>query len=1567
MSVQRRGVLATPVAALTSLLLVVVAWAVWTSGADASADSAFSSTGVGAGETPTAVVSAQAVTVDWAASMLSDGDPVDGYEVARYDAGTLALQSVGAACAGVVTATICVEASVPAGDWVYSVTPVHASTWRGAESANSNPVTVVHADATAPTNSVTVQVLSGNAAMTGSTIHYRGLAAGSLTLTNAVSDAESGAASSTTGALGNIPTSWTHVPSTVSTPAGGPYVSNVFSWTAGATSSPTVVVTGRDVAGNTTPVTVTFVNDSTAPSAGTVSAPAGYQPGLSVPVTFTSGTDGGSGIATRQLQRRSAPLTPADTCVTWTGFANTGPANPTSVHTDTTVSNGTCYEYEYVVTDRVGNTHTATSATVSIVDYAGAVGTTTGALSHWRLGEASSSLSSTDSLTGTAASALTSHVGEIGATWTNLAQSGSVNTEKMSSENRAFRSGTGMSINYASATPPTPDYSVEADLYYRATLANDSVGVITRLNSGLQNYYQAHWYQGLWRIGEVTGGTQTQRAVSAAQPALVVGQTYRLRLDVSGSASTVLTLYVNGVQVSTYTDLSPITAAGKGGIIDGYDTSPESSATKSDTVGLHFDNFQITPSTYPRAADSKGTNTGDHKNGVVLGAAGAVTGDADTAAQFDGVNDYVQVIGSAGLPTGAGARSVEAWFKTSSPTRQVLFSYGSLVSTQEYGLVIEPSGTTMYAWGFGGINDKTFTMPSAVNDGQWHQVVQTFSGASFTLYIDGVALPAQAATRNTVMDVYGFGIGAVINPSDGPNSGGFFNGSIDEVSFYTSVLSPTTVTSHYQLGISNSADMAGPTGGSVVASGLLGTGSRYAASATLSLDLAKGSDPSGVAATGATLQRSTGTLTSDGTGDGVCSAFGGYTLVSGGTDPATPKTDTVADQACYRYQYLVPDTLGNYRAYTSADIRVDLTAPAAPSLSFGGFTNTYWSSGGTVYYRSAAATGSFTATSTASDPRSGVASHAFPTLGTNWASTPGALGVNTYSWSGAPQVPGAKTVTATNHAARVSGTTTFTPTADDTAPSAGTVTYPNATQTSTTISVGYTTGTDAGSGIATRLLQRQSAPLTGGTSCGTYGGYTTISGGTNPASSPVADLAASENCYQYRYVVTDQVGNAHTATSSNVVKVTSGTSYSDAVSATPGLLNYYRLGETTISSDTFTGTNGTLLTAHTGEIGATWVHLNGTANTILTGNRARRNGAQYSREYTSTAPPSADYSVEVDFRKMSTLANDNVGVMARLNTATSTFYSGEYYDNGDGTVNYGIGQYTNGTWAGDVVLPYSANNPLAVGATVRMRLEVSGGATTTLKLYINGVLILSGTDTSSPITAAGFAGVMDGDPGNATTKSATTGAHWDNFVVTPRAADSLGGGTGWYLDGPTLGQPGASFGDPNTAALFDGSTDHVRTAAQSLSSFSTEFWFASTQGIGTGTAWKSGAALVDSSRTATAADWGISLRSDGKLLAGAGNSDVTIVGAVGGFNDGAWHHVVFTRNSTTGAMVLYVDGSSANGGSATGATGARHNYDITFGRQAEDLSHAYLGYLDEVAIYNTVLSGATVSAHYAAR
>src|SRR5438477_5521276 len=113
---------------------------------------------------------------------------------------------------------------------------------------------IAKVDNNPPANSLSLSAITGGAFKTGTTVYYRGSAAGSFKLTNAVSDGESGPASSATPALGGTATGWTHTPSTVSTPAGGPYDSNSFDRKCSSLSSTPVSVTDADASWNTTAV-----------------------------------------------------------------------------------------------------------------------------------------------------------------------------------------------------------------------------------------------------------------------------------------------------------------------------------------------------------------------------------------------------------------------------------------------------------------------------------------------------------------------------------------------------------------------------------------------------------------------------------------------------------------------------------------------------------------------------------------------------------------------------------------------------------------------------------------------------------------------------------------------------------------------------------------------------------------------------------------------------------------------------------------------------------------------------------------------------------------------------------------------------------------------------------------------------------------------------------------------------------------------------------------------------------------------------------------------------------------
>jgi Concanavalin A-like lectin/glucanases superfamily/Glycosyl hydrolases family 2, sugar binding domain/Glycosyl hydrolases family 2/Glycosyl hydrolases family 2, TIM barrel domain len=82
---------------------------------------------------------------------------------------------------------------------------------------------------------------------------------------------------------------------------------------------------------------------------------------------------------------------------------------------------------------------------------------------------------------------------------------------------------------------------------------------------------------------------------------------------------------------------------------------------------------------------------------------------------------------------------------------------------------------------------------------------------------------------------------------------------------------------------------------------------------------------------------------------------------------------------------------------------------------------------------------------------------------------------------------------------------------------------------------------------------------------------------------------------------------------------------------------------------------------------------------------------------------------------------------------------------------------------------------------------------------------------------------------------------------------------------------------------------------------------------GTGTTFYSGAGLVNGDQPGSANDFGISLNANGQVIAGTGNPDTSINSGTG-YNDGKPHVVTFERTQSTGALVLYVDGTQVAAG-----------------------------------------------------
>src|SRR4051812_5823564 len=238
-------------------------------------------------------------------------------------------------------------------------------------------------DNTAPTSALSLSSVSpaGSAYYPGSgtTVWYRGTgpncaaetqvaAKCSFKITNTESDSGSGPASSQFGTLGGTSTGWTFTGSTVTTPTGGPYVSNFFAFSSGASTSPTEQVTSADNGANSGSQTLTLTNDITGPTVPTPTVTAGYFTSTSVPVGLGAVSDngGGSGVnaASVVVQRDAIGLTNG-ACGVFTGSWST---ITLSGGNDTTVVSGNCYRYRENASDNVGNSTSSSASSTAKVD-----------------------------------------------------------------------------------------------------------------------------------------------------------------------------------------------------------------------------------------------------------------------------------------------------------------------------------------------------------------------------------------------------------------------------------------------------------------------------------------------------------------------------------------------------------------------------------------------------------------------------------------------------------------------------------------------------------------------------------------------------------------------------------------------------------------------------------------------------------------------------------------------------------------------------------------------------------------------------------------------------------------------------------------------------------------------------------------------------------------------------------------------------------------------------------------------------------------------------------------------
>ncbi|MCW2524725.1 MAG: domain containing protein, partial [Frankiales bacterium] len=204
--------------------------------------------------------------------------------------------------------------------------------------------------------------------------------------------------------------------------------------------------------------------------------------------------------------------------------------------------------------------------------------------------------------------------------------------------------------------------------------------------------------------------------------------------------------------------------------------------------------------------------------------------------------------------------------------------------------------------------------------------------------------------------------------------------------------------------------------------------------------------------------------------------------------------------------------------------------------------------------------------------------------------------------------------------------------------------------------------------------------------------------------------------------------------------------------------------------------------------------------------------------------------------------------------------------------------------------------------------------------------------------------------------SGSTGYDWAGY-------DDLSVGSG-VTDGAT----GAILASSDTAATFDSSAVDVNkantgfavdpTAISGPDTFTEEAWFQTTSSTGGKIVGFGDSSTGNSSNY----DRHIYMDASGKVYFGVYTGNTVTIGTPTAYNDGHWHYVVASMDAN--GMTLYVDGKRIGRNAGVTAGQAYTGYWRIGGDSSWSGANYFNGAIDDVAIYPTAISLATVQKHF---
>jgi hypothetical protein len=204
-------------------------------------------------------------------------------------------------------------------------------------------------------------------------------------------------------------------------------------------------------------------------------------------------------------------------------------------------------------------------------------------------------------------------------------------------------------------------------------------------------------------------------------------------------------------------------------------------------------------STTPIAADSSPSatpNNGFYTRGVTSGVAGAIVGDPDTAASFDGMSAFVVIPNTTnGTFDLRNSFTLEAWVINNGQSG--VGQAGRIFSNRAvggYGLgILHVGSPDRVRFTTFGVMDYDSSLTVVPEDGNWHYVALVFdSSNTANFYLDGQLTDSITGPNPANSSPADLDIGR--NPGTTQE---YFSGSIDEAAVYNYELTAAQIAAHY--------------------------------------------------------------------------------------------------------------------------------------------------------------------------------------------------------------------------------------------------------------------------------------------------------------------------------------------------------------------------------------------------------------------------------------------------------------------------------------------------------------------------------------------------------------------------------------------------------------------------------------------------------------------------------------------------------------------------------------------------------------------------------------------------